>query len=125
MLGADALEEAEAREAAALFTRLGELAVAVGLAGTIIGQVQMLQRLDDPTAIGPALAVALLALLYGVLLSEGLYRPAATDCLERAGLRPQQTVRNSAMGRTMGLVGTLFIILLTFFVMLVAMADFS
>lgn len=40
----------------------------VSIAGTLIGLVQMLQALDDPSAIGPALAVATLTILYAMLL---------------------------------------------------------
>ena len=125
MLGVDPLEEAEALESAALFTRLAELAVAAGLAGTVIGLVQMLQQLDDPTKIGPAMAVALLCLFYGVILSECVYRTAAGDCLKRAGLPSPNTAQNLPTGRTLQLLGTVFMVLLTFFVMLLAMADFS
>ncbi len=46
------------------------LASASGVIGTLIGLVNMLANLDDPTHIGPAMAVGLLTLLYGVILAE-------------------------------------------------------
>ena len=48
---------------------------ASGVVGTMIGLVLMLQNLDDPKHIGPALAVAFLTLLYAVILSEFLMAP--------------------------------------------------
>lgn len=41
-------------------------AVGCGLLGTLIGWIQMLRGLDDPSKIGVGMAVALLTLLYGV-----------------------------------------------------------
>jgi len=41
-------------------------ALPVGFIGTTIGLVQMLQKLDDPTRIGPALTIAFLASIYAV-----------------------------------------------------------
>ena len=42
---------------------------------TLVGAVQMLQNLDDPSVIGPALAVAILSLLYAALLSGFVFMP--------------------------------------------------
>jgi len=47
-----------------------------GALGFIIGVVAMLANLDDPRAIGPAVAVALLTLLYGVGFSVFFWKPA-------------------------------------------------
>ena len=52
------------------FFRLGAaFALAGGLLGTLIGLVIMLKNMDDPSAIGPGMAVALLTQLYGVGLA--------------------------------------------------------
>lgn len=45
--------------------------------GTFLGLIQVVSFLSDPSVVGPALAVMLLVPLYGVLLAEGVYRPAA------------------------------------------------
>lgn len=47
----------------------------VGVLGTLIGAVQMLQSIDDPAAIGPALAVGLLTLVYAFLANIFLINP--------------------------------------------------
>ncbi|MGB1026202.1 MAG: motility protein A, partial [Rhodospirillaceae bacterium] len=53
----EAEEERYAR-AVAVLRRAAEVAPAMGLIGTLIGLVQMLGSLDDPSAIGPGMAVA-------------------------------------------------------------------
>lgn len=65
-----------------LFTFLGESAPAMGMIGTLIGLVQMLRTLDDPSTIGPAMAVALLTTFYGALVGFVLCNPIA-EKLER------------------------------------------
>lgn len=54
---------------------------AMGMIGTLIGLVQMLLAMDDPSAIGPAMAVALLTTLYGAVLAFVICNPIA-DKLE-------------------------------------------
>jgi flagellar motor component MotA len=67
----------KALKAARVANTAGVQAIYIGAAGTLIGTVQMLQGLDDPTAIGPALAVAVLTLLYGFLMSALIFMPTA------------------------------------------------
>jgi flagellar motor component MotA len=122
--GPEQLSESEARKGYSLFSRLSELALGAGLIGTLIGLVQMLQALDDPTKIGPALALALLTLFYGVIFSVFVFRGAAADCLMRANI---DTAEDSGMVRSRGfaMLTNLFLVLLIFFVMLVAIASFG
>lgn len=54
---------------------MGSFAPAMGMIGTVIGLVQMLQSLDDPSAIGPAMAVALITTFYGALLANLVFNP--------------------------------------------------
>jgi chemotaxis protein MotA len=67
---------------AGVLRRAGEVAPAMGLIGTLIGLVQMLGNLQDPSAIGPAMAVALLTTFYGAVLANMVFHPLATK-LER------------------------------------------
>jgi chemotaxis protein MotA len=53
-----------------LFGSAGSTAGAMGMAGTLIGLVAMLANLSDPSAVGPAMAVALLTTLYGALIGN-------------------------------------------------------
>ncbi len=61
-----------------LFDQLGSLAPAFGMIGTLVGLVAMLQNLDDPAAIGPSMAVALLTTFYGSVLANLIFIPIAT-----------------------------------------------
>ena len=56
---------------------MGSLAPAFGMVGTLIGLVAMLQNLDDPSSIGPAMAVALLTTFYGSLVANLIMIPMA------------------------------------------------
>lgn len=62
---------------AAIFTTLGTYAPAMGMIGTLIGLVQMLQSLSDPSAIGPAMAVALITTFYGAVIANVVCLPMA------------------------------------------------
>ena len=55
-----------------------ELGPAWGMIGTLVGLVNMLNNMDDPSAIGPAMAVALLTTLYGSLIANWLCNPFAS-----------------------------------------------
>ncbi|NRA60670.1 MAG: flagellar motor protein PomA [Psychrobium sp.] len=52
------------------FKALGDVAPAMGMIGTLVGLVAMLQNMDDPKSIGPAMAVALLTTMYGAMLAN-------------------------------------------------------
>ncbi len=67
---------------AGVLRRAGEVAPAMGLIGTLVGLVQMLGSLDDPSSIGPAMAVALLTTFYGAVLANMVFLPLANK-LER------------------------------------------
>lgn len=60
-----------------IFKSLGDVAPAMGMIGTLIGLVAMLSNMDDPKAIGPAMAVALLTTLYGAMLANIVCLPIA------------------------------------------------
>jgi chemotaxis protein MotA len=62
---------------AEIFTTLGTFAPAMGMLGTLIGLVQMLQTMDNPSTIGPAMAVALLTTFYGSILANIVCLPIA------------------------------------------------
>ncbi|MBH1941994.1 motility protein A [Mobilitalea sibirica] len=57
---------------------LGAMGPAWGMIGTLIGLINMLQGLDDPTTIGPSMAVALITTLYGSVLANWICIPIAT-----------------------------------------------
>lgn len=62
---------------AEIFTTMGTFAPALGMIGTLVGLVQMLQSMDDPSSIGPAMAVALLTTFYGSMMANLMCIPIA------------------------------------------------
>ena len=56
---------------------MGSAAPAFGMIGTLIGLVQMLKTLSDPSKIGGGMATALITTFYGALLSNLVFLPLA------------------------------------------------
>ena len=61
-----------------LFDTMGSLAPAFGMIGTLIGLVNMLQKLDDPKSVGPSMAVALITTFYGSVFANLIFIPIST-----------------------------------------------
>lgn len=70
----------------AIMENMGADGPAMGMIGTLIGLVQMLQNLSDPSAIGPAMAVALLTTFYGAVLANVFALPVAAKLKTRSGM---------------------------------------
>jgi chemotaxis protein MotA len=62
---------------AEILTSMGNFAPAMGMTGTLIGLVQMLMRMNDPSTIGPSMSVALVTTFYGVILANLVFLPIA------------------------------------------------
>lgn len=88
---------------AGILRKAAEVSPAMGLIGTLIGLVQMLGRLDDPSTIGPAMAVALLTTFYGAVLANMVFSPLASklerNSTEEALLRGIYLVGAASIGR--------------------------
>ncbi|KGA96618.1 flagellar motor protein MotP [Alkalihalobacillus alcalophilus ATCC 27647 = CGMCC 1.3604] len=65
------------RHARSIFERASEYAPAWGMIGTLIGLVLMLQNMDDPALLGPAMAIAMITTLYGAVLANLIFTPMA------------------------------------------------
>ena len=70
--------------AAEMWSGMAEVAPAMGMVGTLIGLVRMFMAMQDPSAIGGAMAVALLATLYGALIANLVALPIAARLKRRA-----------------------------------------
>jgi chemotaxis protein MotA len=77
----------------AIFRAIGDVAPAMGMIGTLIGLVQMLTNMDDPKAIGPAMAIALLTTLYGAIIANAFAIPIA----DKLALRSNEERLNKAL----------------------------
>ncbi|MBU1196018.1 MAG: MotA/TolQ/ExbB proton channel family protein [Proteobacteria bacterium] len=58
-----------------IFGSMGAYAPAFGMIGTLIGLVQMLAGLDDPSTIGPKMAVAMITTFYGAIMANLFFIP--------------------------------------------------
>ncbi|WP_203299150.1 motility protein A [Marinobacter sediminum] len=76
-----------------VFRGIGESAPAIGMLGTLIGLVQMLNTLDDPSSIGPAMAIALLTTLYGAFIAQLIALPLA----DKLQLKAEDETRNQML----------------------------
>ncbi|MEZ6318034.1 MAG: motility protein A [Phycisphaerales bacterium] len=54
---------------------IGRYAPAFGMIGTLLGLIFMLSNMDDPSKIGPGMAVALITTLYGALIANLFANP--------------------------------------------------
>ena len=55
----------------------------MGIIGTVMGLVNVLGNIDNPSEIGPAIAVAFLATLYGIASANLLWLPIAAKLKSR------------------------------------------
>ncbi len=67
--------ESRHKDVRGVWEYMGGQAPAWGMIGTLIGLVMMLQALDDPTTIGPKMAVALITTFYGSVVANYICVP--------------------------------------------------
>ncbi len=71
-----------------ILEKAGEYAPSWGMIGTLIGLVLMLKNLNDPSTLGPNMAIALLTTLYGSLMANLVFIPLAA----KLALKTEQEV---------------------------------
>jgi chemotaxis protein MotA len=76
--------------AARFFSRMGGYAPTIGIIGTVVGLVQVLKSLEDPAVLGPLVASAFVATLWGVLSANFLWLPISAKIRRNADLRQAQ-----------------------------------
>ncbi len=69
---------------AGIFDVMGAMAPAFGMIGTIIGLIQMLKTLEDPSSIGSGMATALVTTFYGALAGNLIFIPIANKLRNRS-----------------------------------------
>ncbi len=70
--------ETRHKKTIAVWEKWAELGPAWGMIGTLIGLILMLKDMNDPSTIGPSMAVALVTTLYGSLIANWLCNPTAS-----------------------------------------------
>ncbi|HOQ38104.1 MAG TPA: motility protein A [Acetivibrio sp.] len=78
---------------AGMFKTMAAQFPAWGMIGTLIGLIQLLDQLDDPSAIGPAMAVALITTFYGSVLANFICNPIAT----KLALKSKEEIQEKKM----------------------------
>ncbi|MFC1692527.1 motility protein A [Candidatus Latescibacterota bacterium] len=69
---------------ASIFESMGSYAPAFGMIGTLIGLIQMLASMNDPSTIGPAMSIALITTLYGAFAANLIFIPISGKLKERS-----------------------------------------
>ena len=72
------------KEGQGMFEAMGAYAPAFGMIGTLIGLINMLKNLEDPTTVGPMMSVALITTFYGSVLANLLFIPVANKLKGRS-----------------------------------------
>ncbi len=68
----------------AMLEAMGGFAPTMGIIGTVMGLVNVLSNLSDPSKLGPAIAVAFIATFYGVATANLLWLPIANKLKQRS-----------------------------------------
>jgi len=76
-----------------VFRGIGDSAPALGMLGTLVGLVQMLNTMDDPSSIGPAMPIALLTTFYGAFIAQLIALPLA----DKLQLKADDSRRNMTL----------------------------
>jgi chemotaxis protein MotA len=89
------LANLEARHAKGqgMFKTMGSLFPAWGMIGTLIGLINLLKMLDDPSKIGPSMAVALITTFYGSVMANYVCIPLAN----KLGLKSKEEIQQKEM----------------------------
>ncbi len=102
-----------------VFQDASRFAAAAGPLGTFIGLVKMLVGIDDPSVIGPAFAVALLTIVYGLILSQFVFLPLGNRLQDSdpnredsEGLKRRSVQGYASLGLLVFGAGVLFLTLL-------------
>jgi chemotaxis protein MotA len=83
-------KKGEDKVAAKFFTGMGGYAPTVGIIGTVVGLIHVLENLDNPEALGPLIAGAFVATLWGVLSANFFWLPMAAKITRTSELQAKQ-----------------------------------
>lgn len=87
-----------------IFRSLTGFAPTLGMIGTVIGLVNMLGNLSDPSQLGTSMALALLTTLYGVLFANLVFGPITSRLtrLHEAEMQTKEMVRDAVLAIQVG-----------------------
>jgi chemotaxis protein MotA len=88
--GEIAAKKGEDKVAAKFFTAMGGYAPTVGIIGTVVGLIHVLENLSDPASLGPLIAGAFVATLWGVLSANIFWLPMGAKITRISDLQAAQ-----------------------------------
>ena len=88
--GEIAAKKAEDKVAAKFFTAMGGYAPTIGIIGTVVGLIHVLENLDKPESLGPLIAGAFVATLWGVLTANVMWLPMGAKITRISDLQAAQ-----------------------------------
>ena len=83
-------KKAEDKVAAKFFNGMGAYAPTIGIIGTVIGLINVLQNLSDPGSLGPMISAAFIATLWGVLSANFFFLPMGAKILRISDVQAAQ-----------------------------------
>src|SRR5918999_2621037 len=94
--GEIAAKKAEDKVAAKFFNQMGGYAPTIGIVGCIVGLINVMGNLSDPAALGPMIAAAFVATLWGVMAANFWFLPMGAKILRVTALVPPSEVAREA-----------------------------
>lgn len=82
--------EQEMEKEARVFEAAGGYAPTIGIIGAVLGLIQVMKEVSDPSKVGPGIAVAFVATIYGVGSANVLFLPAGNKIKARAQAETQR-----------------------------------
>jgi chemotaxis protein MotA len=73
-----------------MFENMGGYAPTIGIIGTVMGLVHVLENLDQPETLGHSIAAAFVATLWGVLSANVLFLPIAARLTRLSGIEAEE-----------------------------------
>jgi chemotaxis protein MotA len=83
-------KKAEDKVAAKFFNAMGGYAPTIGIVGCIVGLINVMGSLSDPEALGPMIAAAFVATLWGVMAANFWFLPMGAKILRVSELQAAQ-----------------------------------
>src|SRR5829696_237819 len=83
-------KKSEDKVAAKFFTAMGGYAPTIGIIGTVVGLIHVLENLSNPEALGPLIAGAFVATLWGVLSANVFWLPMGAKITRVSELQAAQ-----------------------------------
>ena len=88
--GEIAAKKAEDKVAAKFFNAMGGYAPTIGIVGCIVGLINVMENLSNPASLGPMIAAAFVATLWGVMAANFWFLPMGAKILRVSELQAAQ-----------------------------------